>query len=457
MSRVSSSSNLDCPAASNRHPADGGSVVGEETIALREAYQDHGREILDRAEKISWLDAKAREAIFHALGGIDHGHLLISDAVGQKQFGRFDETGLRATLEVADSSFYRKAILGGTLAASESYLRGEWETSDLVSLIRLMARNMESVSKWESHCSAWLGPIRSLVNLASRNTRLGSRRNIAAHYDLSNEFFARVLDPTMTYSAGIFERPDMTLEEASTAKYDRICRKLDLQPGQRVLEIGTGWGGFAEHAARHYGCHVTTTTISQEQFEFARRRIAEAGLEEKVTLLKRDYRDLSGQYDRLVSIEMIEAVGHEFLDGYFRQCCRLLRPDGLMALQAITMPDDRIDKYQSRVDFIQRYIFPGGFLPAISTMANCLRKGTDFRVLHLEDFSDHYAQTLAAWRENFFAHLAEIRGLGFDERFIRMWNYYLCYCEAGFLERQIGVSQLVLARPRANHPPLLRV
>ena len=346
-----------------------------------------------------------------------------------------------------DERFYQKLALGGGLGAAEAYIRGYWESDDLTATMRVLAQNMETLSGMERGASQLLRPLRSAANWMRRNTRSGSKRNISAHYDLSNEFFALMLDPTMTYSSGVFPRPDSTLEEASTEKYDRICRKLRLGPADHVLEIGTGWGGFAEHAARTYGCRVTTTTISDQQYEYAKNRFREASLDDQVTLLKRDYRDLSGEYDKLVSIEMIEAVGRKFLPTYFSRCSELLKQDGVMLLQAITIPDHRYERYCRSVDFIQRYIFPGGFLPSFGAIADCVGRQTDFRFFHTEDFGPHYAETLALWRHNFWDRIAKVQSLGFDERFIRTWHYYLCYCEAGFRERQIGVAQLMLTKP----------
>lgn len=346
-------------------------------------------------------------------------------------------------------------MLGGTLAAAEAYLEGKWVCSDLTALLRIMGRNLESLKGIERRASFWLAPWRNWVQWQTRNSKHGSRKNIAAHYDLSNEFFRLMLDPTMMYSSGIYNHQHATLEEASLAKLDRICRKLDLKPGSRVLEIGTGWGGFAEYAAKHYGCHVTTTTISQQQFQYACQRIEDAGLQDRVTLLKRDYRDLTGQFDHVVSIEMIEAVGRDYLDTYFEKCSSLLKPDGTMALQVITIPDERVESYSRGVDFIQRYIFPGGFLPSYHLMAKSLARRTDMRIVHSEDFGPHYARTLADWRENFQENLPRIRALGMDEYFLRMWEYYLAYCEAGFHERQIGVSQLVMARPKHRGESIL--
>ena len=321
--------------------------------------------------------------------------------------------------------------------------------------MRVLLQNTAVISGFERGVTRLLRPLRVAVNWLRRSTRTGSRRNISAHYDLSNEFFALMLDPTMTYSSGIFPSATASLEEASIAKYDRICRKLQLRPNDHVLEIGTGWGGFAEHAARQYGCHVTTTTISAEQHAYAARRFRDAGVDQRVTLLQDDYRDLSGTYDKLVSIEMIEAVGEAYLRGYFAKCSELLKPNGMMCLQAITMPDHRYDSYRKSVDFIRRFVFPGGFLPSISAIAACLGQATDFRFFHCEDFGTHYATTLRHWRHNFQRRIDVVKSLGFDERFIRTWNYYLSYCESGFRERQVGVAQILLTKPACRRTPVL--
>lgn len=359
-----------------------------------------------------------------------------------------------ATINVHDRRFYRDVVLGGGLGAAEAYIRGHWDSPDLTVAMRVLAQNTEVLNGVEQGAARLLRPLRTAANWLRRNTRAGSKRNISAHYDLSNDFFALMLDPTMTYSSGVFPTRESTLEEASLEKYDRICRKLQLSSSDHVIEIGTGWGGFAEHAVENYGCRITTTTISDEQHSYAERRFREAGIHERVRLLKQDYRDLSGQYDKLVSIEMIEAVGEKFLPGYFAKCSSLLKPDGMMCLQAITIPDHRYDQYRKSVDFIQRYIFPGGFLPSMGAMARAVGSQTDFRFLHTEDFGSHYAETLAQWRHNFWREIEAVRSLGFDERFIRTWPYYLCYCEAGFREREIGVSQLLLTKPACRREPV---
>jgi cyclopropane-fatty-acyl-phospholipid synthase len=381
--------------------------------------------------------------------------MTVVDHSGAYEFGHIGTSRLAGAITVHDRRFYRAVVLGGGLGAAETYIRGDWDSADLTAAMRVLARDSEVLAGVDKGGAQLLRPIRSAANWLRRNTRAGSKRNIAAHYDLSNDFFALLLDPTMTYSSGIFPSPTSTLAEASIEKYDRICRKLQLTPQDHVLEIGTGWGGFAEHAAGRYGCRVTTTTISEQQAAYAEQRFRKASLGDRITLLKDDYRDLRGRYDKLVSIEMIEAVGEKYLPAYFAKCSELLKPEGMMLLQAITIPDHRYDPYRKSVDFIRRYIFPGGLLPSPGAIANCLGRATDFRLFHAEDFGSHYARTLAHWRHNFWKNMDQVKSLGFDERFIRAWHYYLCYCEAGFHERQIGVSQILLTKPACRREPLL--
>jgi cyclopropane-fatty-acyl-phospholipid synthase len=396
-----------------------------------------------------------KRAVLGRLARVSSGRLTVVELGDQHEFGQADATGLVASIRVFNPRFYRAVALGGGIGAAESYIRGDWDSPDLTAALGVLARNAEALARIEGGAARLVAPFRSAANWMRRNTPQGSRRNIAAHYDLSNDFFALMLDPTMTYSSAVFPTPDATLEEGSIEKYDRICRKLELGPEDHVLEIGTGWGGFALHAAGRYGCRVTTTTISEEQHTYAAERIREASLNDQITLLKEDYRNLTGVYDKLVSIEMIEAVGERYLPGYFSKCSGLLKPDGQMLLQAITIPDHRYDNYRKGVDFIQRYIFPGGFLPSMGAITRCLAGHTDFRFLHCEDFGPHYAQTLAHWRENFLRNLDRVKSLGFDERFIKTWLYYLAYCEAGFQERQIGVAQLLLTKPDCRREPVL--
>jgi cyclopropane-fatty-acyl-phospholipid synthase len=401
------------------------------------------------------FDRSLKGSILQRVAGLERGSLTVKDASGSTRLGRECAHEITAEIDVQDSRFYRLTALGGGLGFAEAYLRGYWQTDDLVGVIRLMARNRHVLGNAGRGWPILTWPLSKLTQLLQRNTMRGSRRNIMAHYDLGNDFFRLFLDDTMTYSSGVFEHSESTLEEASRAKYDRICRKLALNRNDHVVEIGTGWGGFAIHAAGRYGCRVTTTTISPSQYEYARRRIAEEGLADRIDVVLRDYRELSGTYDKLVSIEMIEAVGHEYLPDYFEKCSALLKPDGMMALQAITIPEQRYERYRKSVDFIQQYVFPGGCLPSIGVICDSVSKTTDLRMTHLEDFGQHYAHTLAQWRSRFFENIASVRKLGLDDRFIRCWEYYLCYCEGGFAERQIGVAQIVLNKPNSRHQPIL--
>ncbi len=396
------------------------------------------------------LEAAGRYALRKTLSAVRDGRIRIID--GNREWVSGESTAeypVSATVFVNDPSFYRDVLLGGTVGAGESFMNGAWSADDLVSVARILVRNMEAMSAMEGGAARLLAPLRGAYHALRRNTREGSRRNISAHYDLGNDFFAQFLDETMTYSCGVFVSPSATLREASEEKYDRICRKLALGPGDRVLEIGGGWGGFAIHAAGRYGCRIDTATISRRQFEFAERRVREAGLSDRVRLLLSDYRDLSGTYDKLVSIEMIEAVGHQYLPGYFGTCGRLLAPHGAMALQAITIRDQVTPGHRKSVDFIKRYIFPGSYIPSISEMAACAARETDLQLCHLEDLTPHYALTLKSWRERFLARAAEVRAMGYPETFLRMWEFYLAYCEGSFREHYNGNVQMVFRKPQA--------
>lgn len=358
-----------------------------------------------------------------------------------------------ASITVYNPQFYRRTVFGGALGFAESYLQGEWTTDDLTAVLQFFGGNLDQSKRAEGTLSRFGRWAARMGHKLAKNTRLGSRKNISAHYDLGNDFFQTFLDETMMYSSGIFPRENASLHEASIEKLDRICRKLDLKPTDHVIEIGTGWGGFALHAAREYGCRVTTTTISQEQFDMATKRVREAGLDNRVTILMQDYRDLTGHYDKLVSIEMIEAVGHEFLETYFEKCSQLLKPDGMLAIQAITIPHQRYDRYIKSVDFIQKYIFPGGCLPSITRMNDVIGRRTDLQVAEIADFAEHYADTLEIWKERCFQCQDEILELGYDERFLRLWEYYLSYCEAGFRDRLTGVVQMFATKPECRLEP----
>lgn len=387
--------------------------------------------------------------LFKLLRGLEQGCLRMHDRGELYQFGQqADQTDLVADIYVHDAQLYSDVIFGGSVGAGEAYMSGFWTTPNLTQVTRLFVRNIDALDAMDSKQSLVGQGLLKVFHWFNRNTKEGARKNISAHYDLGNDFFRLFLDKTMMYSAAIYPAPSASLAEASVYKLQRVCEKLRLMPEDHLLEIGTGWGGMAIYAAQNFGCRVTTTTISSEQRDFAVAKVAEAGLSDRVTVLFDDYRDLHGQFSKLVSIEMIEAVGHEHYDQYFSTCSRLLAPNGLMLLQAITIADQRYDLARKTVDFIQRYIFPGGSLPSIAVISDWVKRKTDMNVLHIEDIGEHYAQTLKHWREAFNDQLEAVRTQGFDDRFIRMWEFYLCYCEGGFIERSIGTAQVLLAKPQ---------
>ncbi|MCF1426784.1 MAG: cyclopropane-fatty-acyl-phospholipid synthase family protein [Shewanella sp.] len=397
-------------------------------------------------KKMSWTDEQARRLLLSALGKLATGGLMIREHSGEHWFGD-KHSHWQAEIEVHDGCFYRQVLVGGSIGAAESYIAGGWDTPDLTAVIRLFAANMSLLDDIERRFGWLTGPLNRLGHLLRRNTREGSKRNILAHYDLGNALYQQFLDKEMLYSSAIYPRADMSLAQAQQHKMQTICERLDLQPGQTLLEVGTGWGALAIYAAKHYDVRVTTTTISDAQYEYARARVEAEGLSDRITLLKQDYRLLQGQYDRLVSIEMIEAVGHEYLPGFFAKLSSLVKADGCMLLQAITIADQRYDSYRKGVDFIQKYIFPGGSLPSVSQMTLQMTRHSDMVLMQLDDIGMDYAKTLAHWRENFEASLRAIRALGYGEDFIRMWRFYLCYCEGGFLERTTGTVHFVAAKP----------
>jgi cyclopropane-fatty-acyl-phospholipid synthase len=396
------------------------------------------------------IDALARRAVHGRLRKLTGGSLRLRDGE-ETTFGRGEPT---ADVAIRDARAYSSLAFGGTIGAAEAYALGYWDSSDVTRLIQLLLKNRGVLEELETGTARLKAPLQRLLHWINRNTRDGSRRNIAAHYDLGNEFFRLWLDDSLMYSAAVFPSANATLEEASAAKNELICRKLALTPSDRLLEVGTGWGGFALHAARHHGCRITTVTISREQYELARSRIAAADLAERVEVLLADYRELDpavlGRFDKLVSIEMIEAVGHAYQPTFFAKCAEMLEPRGAMLLQAITMADQNYDRARRSVDFIQRYIFPGSCLTSVTHMSSVLTRCTDLKIAHLEDIGLHYARTLAEWRSRFDSRLDEIRALGHSESFLRMWRYYFCYCEAGFLERAIGDVQLLLLKPECR-------
>jgi len=414
-----------------------------------------GEALIKQTAKSSPLARLGRKLLFTQLRQLQQGEIIFIDDLGTHRFGqRTAECSLSATIQVLHPQLYADAAFGGSVGAGEAYTRGLWRCDDLVALIRLFVINREVLNDMDSRWSWVSQPFLKLFHFWNRNSKAGSARNIAAHYDIGNELYQLMLDDTMAYSCGIFLQPDCTLQQASIAKFDAACRKLDLQPGDHLLEIGTGWGGLAIHAAQHYGCRVTSTTISRQQYELARVKVAETGLSERITLLLDDYRDLHGQYDKLVSIEMIEAVGAQYLDTYLKKCASLLKPEGAMLLQAITLQDQLYAQALKSVDFIQRFIFPGSFIPSVAAISHALSKVTDFKIYHLQDIGPHYATTLRHWRERFHAQLPAVRQLDYSDSFIRLWEYYLCYCEGGFAERQLGAVQMLLTKPRCRRAVL---
>ena len=407
-----------------------------------EAKSEHHGSVLERL---------ARKKLIQRLEQLEAGRIRLSESGNRCNYGR--DGGLEVEVDVHRSRFYRKMFLG-SVSIADSYVQGDWDCSDLTSLFRIFLRNRKALELNRG----WLARLRNTgtrwFHWLHANTIRGSRKNIAAHYDLGNDFFKLWLDETMAYSAGIFLDPADSLKAASEEKFNRACRKLDLKPNDSLVEIGTGFGGMSIHAAENYGCEVTTTTISQQQFSESQQRIHDSMAADRIRLLKRDYRELEGQYDKLVSIEMIEAVGHRYLDTFFRKCSSLLKDDGTMVLQAITMPERNHDRYLNSVDFLQRYIFPGGCLPSLASILESVGRASDLRFVHAEDMAPHYAETLRRWRNSFSESLDSIRILGYSEELIRLWNFYLCYCEAAFEERYIGVLQIQFDKPKCSRDPI---
>jgi cyclopropane-fatty-acyl-phospholipid synthase len=411
---------------------------------------------LAQSPVLTKLDAWAKRILLSLLQKIRLGEVLLKDGDEQHVFGNSSqECDLRASLNVLHPRFYTQVLFGGSIGAGEAYMSGHWSSDDLTLLLRIILLNQSVFTGLDKGLSRLKAPLYKAYHFLHKDSRKGSRINIAAHYDLGNDFYALFLDKTLTYSCAIFERPESSLQEASTAKYDRICKKLELCHKDHVLEIGTGWGGFAVHAAERYGCRVTTTTISRAQHDLALERIRNAGLGDRVHVLFKDYRDLKGLFDKLVSIEMIEAVGHQYLSTFFRCCSNLLMEQGTMLLQSITIADQTFERHKKEVDFIKRYIFPGSCIPSVTAMGDAVAEATNLRLLHLEDITLHYARTLRTWRERFFDNIRQVRALGYSDTFIRMWEFYLCYCEAGFQERYLGDVQMLFAKPLWRGEPLL--
>lgn len=396
--------------------------------------------------KSGWFGNQCRHLVFNLLNKMDDAYIEIDEG-SQATFVGNPSAQLKGHITIHDDNVFRDLIKGGSIAAAEAYIAQRWSTPDLTSLIRIFARHQTQLDQIEKKTS-WIYTFKNLLtNRLNANTLSGSKKNILAHYDLGNELYTRFLDDRMMYSCALYNQPSDTLAEAQTNKLKSICDKLDLQPSDQLLEIGTGWGGLAIYAAQHYGCHVTTTTISDEQFAYAQQQVKQLGLEDKITLLKQDYRHLEGQYDKLVSVEMIEAVGHQFLPTFFKQCNDLLKPSGKLLIQAITIADQRYDQYRKSTDFIQKYIFPGGCLPSLNVINQQVAQTTDMMIDNIEDIGLHYARTLADWRSNFERNWHSIQPFGYDEQFKRLWHYYFCYCEGAFMERVISTHHIVMRKP----------
>jgi len=400
-----------------------------------------------RSLPLTTMNELSRRAVHALLSKLSVGSLVLEEDGQVSHFGNRQDERVKATIQVGDPRAFMTVLKDGSTGAGEAYMHGYWDTPDLLEVVRLFVLNMHALNAMGKKQPLWRKAAGKLFHMFRANSVDGSRRNISAHYDLSNDFFSLFLDSTMAYSSAIFKSDTDSLHKASVNKFDHICQRLDLGPKDHLLEIGTGWGGLAVHAAKYYGCKVTTTTISHEQFEHACRWVELEGLEDRVTLLEKDYRELEGQYDKLVSVEMIEAVGAQYYDEYFRTCNRLLKPDGLMLIQAITISDQRFEQSVGSIDFIKRYIFPGGQLPSNAVIADKVATQTDMQIVGLEDITLDYAKTLRCWRDRFWQRIDEVRKLGCDDVFIRMWHYYLCFCEGGFRERVIHTAQVLMAKP----------
>ena len=387
----------------------------------------------------------ARALVFNQLNKIKIGHIVIIEGNNKFSFGKKDK--LNVTVTVHDPRFYGALAFGGSIGVSEAFMQKFWSASDLTKLIRIMAINQNTMDQLEGLFNIFLKPILKCLHYLNQNSVKGSEINISKHYDLGNDFFSLFLDSTMMYSSAVFKNPHDSLYKGSIHKLETICQGLELTSQDHIIEIGSGWGGFAIYAAQQYGCKVTTTTISKEQYKYVRQKIKDLKLSHKITVLFSDYRHLKGQYDKLVSIEMLEAVGYQYYDTYFKVCASLLKPQGLAVIQTITIADQRYEKAKRSVDFIQRYIFPGSCIPSITALQNSVTQSSDLKIYNIHDIGTHYARTLALWREGFFKRLKDIKALGFDDAFIRMWHFYFSYCEGGFHEKVISDIHLKLVKP----------
>ena len=406
---------------------------------------DHLADAVKTPKKSTFLTSIFKSGLQKKFKNLKTGHISVNDGDETFTFGD-SSSDEKVSVDIHSQEFYVMTGSGGALGIAEAYVAGYWSSDDVVKLFQIIIRNRDILLSLEKGFAKLVKPINKMIHRDRQNTLKGSKENILAHYDLSNDFYKLWLDPSMTYSCAFFNNDSVTLEEASIEKLDRICRKLDLSEDDSVLEIGTGWGSFSIHAAKNYGCKVTTTTISDAQFDYARSRIKDEGLESKITLINKDYRDLDGKYDKIVSIEMIEAVGYEYIPDYFSKLSSLLNSNGLVALQGITYNDQNFEVYKDSVDFIKKYIFPGSCLISIAQIIDVIKKDTDLAMVDMEDITKHYAVTLNRWRKNFMDVIPKVKEMGYSQAFINMWEFYFLYCEAGFSERNIGDVQMIFAK-----------
>jgi len=406
---------------------------------------DHLADAVKTPKKSTFLTSIFKSGLQKKFKNLKTGHISVNDGDETFTFGD-SSSDEKVSVDIHSQEFYVMTGSGGALGIAEAYVAGYWSSDDVVKLFQIIIRNRDILLSLEKGFAKLVKPINKMIHRGRQNTLKGSKENILAHYDLSNDFYKLWLDPSMTYSCAFFNNDSVTLEEASIEKLDRICRKLDLSEDDSVLEIGTGWGSFSIHAAKNYGCKVTTTTISDAQFDYARSRIKDEGLESKITLINKDYRDLDGKYDKIVSIEMIEAVGYEYIPDYFSKLSSLLNNNGLVALQGITYNDQNFEVYKDSVDFIKKYIFPGSCLISIAQIIDVIKKDTDLAMVDMEDITKHYAVTLNRWRKNFMDVIPKVKEMGYSQAFINMWEFYFLYCEAGFSERNIGDVQMIFAK-----------
>ncbi|MAJ45445.1 MAG: hypothetical protein CMF96_11980 [Candidatus Marinimicrobia bacterium] len=386
-----------------------------------------------------------RKQILKKFNNLIYGKITVEEKDRKFEFGNSNDK-LSVNVTILNDKFYSYIGTNGLIGASEAYTLGYWKSDDIVKLIQIIFRNKETMQSMDSSFSNFVKPLNSLIHKKRENSLIGSKKNIVAHYDLSNDFYQLWLDKTMTYSCGIFTNSNSTMEDASYEKIDRLCRKINLSKDDNILEIGTGWGSFAIHAAKNYGCNITTTTISNAQYQYVKSIIKKENISNKINLVKKDYRDLDGKFNKIISIEMIEAVGYKYIPTYFKKISSLLTENGQFAMQGITYNDQNFIQYRKSVDFIQKYIFPGSCLISINHITEIIKKYTDLSISHLEDITHHYAKTLNIWRKNFLTKKNEIKKLGFSDEFINLWEFYLVYCEAGFLERNIGDYQFIFSK-----------